>query len=71
MLCGDLNGRTSKEEGMSSYIYIYIYIYIYTHTHMYIYVADMLCFTVETNTTLQTNYTLIEKKIKGHLARTL
>ena len=38
---------------------------------MYIYVADMLCFTVETNTTLQTNYTLIEKKIKGHLARTL
>ena len=35
-----------------------LYIYIYIHT--YIYMADSLCCTAQTNTTLQSNYTPIK-----------
>ena len=49
------------ETGMDIYIYIYIHIYIYTHTHTHthIHMADSLCCTAESNTTLQT--TILQK----------
>ena len=53
MLCDhlegwDREGGRETQEGGDMSIYIYIYIYIY----MRIRIADSLCYTAETNTTL-------------------
>ena len=51
-------GGRSKKERIYIYIYMYIlslsslYIYIHIYTHIYIHIADSLCCTAETNTTL-------------------
>ena len=52
MFCGDLNKKEIQKEG--KYVYIHI--------------TDSFCCTAETNTTLKTNYTLIQKKNKKHLS---
>ena len=56
---GAVGGSLKREE-----INIYIYIYIHTHTHTHTHIADSLCCTAETNTTLQSNYIPIETKTK-------
>ena len=50
MLCGNLMGKKSKEEGI--YVCVYIYMYVCVYIYIYIYISDSLCCTVETNTTL-------------------
>ena len=65
MLCGSLEREEFGGEWIHVYVcvcvYIYIYIYVYVYIYICIFMAESLCYSLETVTTLLISYTPEQK----------